>query len=89
MELRLTTEPNITDSIDDRKILSRLVNKNILKIDFEMINLHKDIEDLKRNNNNNIIVKLIKNENNMIEKQIKLYNENLKQVKCLNFSENK
>ena len=85
MELRLTTEPNITDSIDDRKILSRLVNKNILKIDFEMINLHKDIEDLKRNNNNNNIrVKLIKNENNMIEKQIKLYNENLKQVKCLN-----
>ena len=84
MELRLTTEPNITDSFDDRKCLSMLTNKNIIKIDYEMINLYKDIEELKRTNNNNLRLNLIKNENNMIEKQIKLYNENLKQIKCLN-----
>ena len=84
MEMRLSTEPQITDSLNDRKCLSNLVNSNLLKIDYEMMNLYKDIEDLKRTNNNKLRLNLIKNENNMIEKQIKLYNENLKQVKCLN-----
>ena len=84
MELRLTTEPNITDNIKDRNSLSNLVNNNILKIDYEMINLYKCFEDLERTNNNNIRLDLIKKENNIIEKQIKLYNENFKQLRCLN-----
>ena len=84
MEMRLTTEPQITESENDRKCLSNLVNANMLKIDYEMINLYKDIEDLKRTDNNQLRLNLIKKENNMIEKQIKLYNENLKQVKILN-----
>ena len=84
MELRLTTEPNITDSKKDRKSLANLVNDNILKIDFEMINLYKDFDDLKRINNNKIRMNLIKKENNMIEKQIQIYNKNLKQLKCIN-----
>ena len=84
MEMRLTTEPQITENENDRKCLSNLVSANILKIDYEMINLYKDIEDLKRTDNNQLRLNLIKKENNMIEKQIKLYNENLKQVKILN-----
>ena len=84
MELRMKTEPNITDSVDDRKCLCKLVNNNLLEIDHEMINLNKDFEELKRTNNNNLRINLIKKENKLIEKQIKLYNENLKQIKCLN-----
>lgn len=84
MELRLTTEPRINDNDKDKKSLSNLVNNDNLKIDYEMINLYKDIDDLKRTNNNNNRRKLIKNENDMIEKQMKLYSENLKQIGCLN-----
>ena len=84
MELRLTTDPNITDNIKDRNSLSNLINNNILKIDYEMINLYKNFDDIKRTNNNKIRMELIKKENNMIEKQIKIYNENLKQLKCIN-----
>ena len=84
MELRLTTESNIGNNIKDRNSLSNLINNNILKIDYEMINLYKNFDDLKRTNNNKIRLELIKRENNMIEKQIKIYNENLKQLKCIN-----
>ena len=84
MELRLNTNPNITGNINDRKSLSNLVKNNILKIDYEMINFNKDIDDLKRTDNNKNRMNLIKCHNDMIQKQIKLYNENLKQIKCLN-----
>lgn len=84
MEIRMCNEPNITDNINDRQCLSQLLLNNKLKIDNDKINLYKDIENLERTNNNDLRLKLINNENSMIEKQIKIYNENLKQIKCLN-----
>jgi hypothetical protein len=84
MEFRLTTEPKITDNIKDLNSLTNLVNNGDLKVDREIIDLYKDIDDLKRTDNNIIRKKLIKIENDMIQKQIKYYNENLKKIKCLN-----
>jgi hypothetical protein len=89
MELRLNSEPNITGHINERKSLFNLVNRGIINIDSSFISLFKDIEELKRTDNNEIRKSLIKKENDMIEKQIKLYNENLKQIKCLIFLLNK
>lgn len=84
MEFRLTTEPKITDNNKDLNCLTNLVNSGDLKVDKEIIDLYKDIDDLKRTNNNDKRKKLIKIENDMIQKQIKYYNENLKKIKCLN-----
>jgi len=84
MEFRLTTEPKITDNNKDLQSLTNLVNNGDLKVDKEIIDLYKDIDDLKRTDNNNLRKKLIKIENDMIQKQIKYYNENLKKIKCLN-----
>ena len=84
MEFRLTTEPKITDNNKDLNCLTNLVNSGVLKVDKEIIDLYKDIDDLKRTDNNNIRKKLIKIENDMIQRQIKYYNENLKKIKCLN-----
>lgn len=84
MEFRLTTEPKITDNNKDLNCLTNLVNSGNLKVDKELIDLYKDFDDLKRTDNNNIRKKLINIENDMIQKQIKYYNENLKKIKCLN-----
>jgi hypothetical protein len=84
MEFRLTTEPKITDNSKDLNCLTNLVNSGDLKVDKELIDLYKDFDDLKRTDNNNIRKKLINIENDMIQKQIKYYNENLKKIKCLN-----
>lgn len=84
MEFRLTTEPKISDNNKDLQCLTNLVNNGDLKVDKEIIDLYKDIDDLKRTDNNNLRKKLIKIENDMIQRQIKYYNENLKKIKCLN-----
>ena len=84
MEFRLNTDPHITGNENDRKCLSNLVNNNILQVDYNFINLFKDIEDLERTKKNKIRIGLIKKYNDLIEKQIKLYNQNLTQIKSLN-----
>ena len=84
MELRLTTEPNISNNDNDKKCLNYLLNDKILKIDTDMINLYKDIESVNRRNINSFRMNLIKKENELIEKQIALYNKNIGQIKNIN-----
>lgn len=84
MELRLTTEPNVSNNDKDKNCLNYLLNDKILKIDMDMINLYKDIELVNRGNINSSRINLIKKENELIEKQISLYNKNLVQIKNIN-----
>ena len=61
-----------------------MVNKNIYQIDEELIDFYKNHEKFERNKDKNNWKNVIKAENNLIEKQMKLYNENIKQFKSLN-----
>ena len=84
MELRLTTEPNVLNNDKDKNCLNYLLNDKILKIDMDMINLYKDIDFANRGNINSLRMNLIKKENELIEKQISLYNKNIVQIKHIN-----
>ena len=84
MELRLTTEPNISNNYNDKQSLNCLLNDKILKIDEDMIIFYKDIENANRGNINAYKMNLIKKENTLLEKQIDLYNKNIEQIKTIN-----
>ena len=84
MELRLTTEPNISNNDNDKQSLKCLLNDKILKIDEDMIIFYKDIENANRGNINAYKMNLIKKENTLLEKQIDLYNKNIEQIKTIN-----
>ena len=84
MELRLTTEPNISNNDNDKQSLNCLLNDKILKIDEDMIIFYKDIENANRGNINAYKMNLIKKENTLLEKQIDLYNKNIEQIKTIN-----
>ena len=84
MELRLTTEPNISNNDNDKQSLNCLLNDKILKIDEDMIIFYKDIEYANRGNINAYKMNLIKKENTLLEKQIDLYNKNIEQIKTIN-----
>ena len=84
MELRLTTEPNISNNVNDKQSLNCLLNDKILKIDEDMIIFYKDIENANRGNINAYKMNLIKKENTLLEKQIDLYNKNIEQIKTIN-----
>ena len=84
MELRITTDPKITGSDTDRNCLRNLYNEQSLKIDKNMIDLFRDIESVDRGNINILRMNLINKENQLIEKQMLLYNKNLEQIKDIN-----
>ena len=84
MEIRITTDPKLAGTENDRNCLSNLYKEQLLKIDKNMIDLYKDIESVKRGNYNVIRMNLIKKENELIEKQMDLYNKNLEQIKNIN-----
>ena len=84
MELRITTDPRITGSETDRNCLRNLYNEQSLKIDKNMIDLFRDIESVDRGNINILRMNLINKENQLIEKQMLLYNKNLEQIKDIN-----
>ena len=87
MELRITTDPKITykeNDINDITCLMDLFNEQTLQIDMNMINLYKDIKLVERGNINKLRMNLIKKENDLIEKQMLLYNKNLEQIKNIN-----
>ena len=84
MELRLTTEPNISNNDNDKQSLNCLLNDKILKIDEDMIIFYKDIENANRGNINAYKMNLIKKENTLLEKHIDLYNKNIEQIKTIN-----
>ena len=77
MELRITTDPKITSSENDRNCLMNLFNEQTLQIDMNMINLYNDIKSVERGNINMLRMNLIKKENDLIEKQMILYKKNL------------
>ena len=84
MEFRITTEPKITASENDRNSLINLFNNKLLNIDVDMIDFYKKIESVDRGNINTLRMNLIKKENELIEKQMMLYNKNLEQIKTIN-----
>ena len=84
MELRITTDPKITSSENDRNCLMNLFNEQTLQIDMNMINLYNDLKSVERGNINMLRMNLIKKENDLIEKQMVLYNKNLEQIKNIN-----
>ena len=87
MELRITTDPKITykeNDINDITCLMDLFNEQTLQIDMNMINLYKDIKLVERGNINKLRMNLIIKENDLIEKQMLLYNKNLEQIKNIN-----
>ena len=84
MELRITTDPKITGSETERNSLINLFNEKSLTIDKKMIDLFRDIKSVDKGNINALRMNLIKKENDLIEKQMLLYNKNLKQIKDIN-----
>ena len=84
MEFRITTEPKITASENDRNSLINLFNNKLLNIDVDMTDFYKKIESVDRGNINTLRMNLIKKENELIEKQMMLYNKNLEQIKTIN-----
>jgi len=61
-----------------------LIKDKSLNIDIDMINFHKDLDAVEKRNINRLKLNLIKKENDIIEKQINLYNHNLEQIKNIN-----
>ena len=83
-ELNMTTEPNIMGDNNDKKYISILMSKKILKVSEDIINLSEIIDNYNEKKNNENRLELIKKENDIIKKQLDEYDKNLQQINYLN-----
>ena len=88
-ELKLWNEPNITGSEKDAKYLMNLVNYGNFKIEQNLIDFSRAMEALNRNKDNFQRKNMLKIEKDLIQKQVRIYNTHMQQLKEINSLLNK
>ena len=83
-EIKMNHEPEINGTNEEIKLLVNYVNSGSMKIDQSLIDFNNEMEVLERNGDNvhrkNLLVKY----KDLIDKQLKLYNNQLLQLKDIN-----
>ena len=82
-------EPNITGSEKDAKYLMNLVNYGNFKIEQNLIDFSRAMEALNRNKDNFQRKNMLKIEKDLIQKQVRIYNTHMQQLKEINSLLNK
>ena len=80
-DLKFWNEPNITGSEKDAKYLMNLVNFGQYKIEQNLIDFSRAMDTLNRNKDNIQRKNMLKLEKDLIQKQIRIYNTHLQQLK--------
>ena len=80
-ELKFWNEPNITANEKDTKYLMNLVKYGEFKIEQNLIDFSRAIDTLNRNKDNIQRKNVLKMEKDLIQKQIRIYNSHLQQLK--------
>ena len=80
-ELKFWNEPNITGNEKDAKYLMNLVNFGAFKIEQNLIDFSRAMDTLNRNKDNIQRKNMLKLEKDLIQKQIRIYNTHLQQLK--------
>ena len=88
-EIKFWTEPNITSSEKDAKNLMNLVNCGNYKIEQNLIDYSRALEALNRNKDNFHRKNMLKLEKDLLQKQIRIYNTHIQQLKEINSLINK
>jgi hypothetical protein len=88
-EIKFWTEPNITASEKDAKNLMNLVNCGNYKIEQNLIDYSRALEALNRNKDNFHRKNMLKLEKDLLQKQIRIYNTHIQQLKEINSLINK
>lgn len=83
-ELKMNSEPEITDDKEEIDFLLNLVNNGSFRIDQNLIDYSKEIEALERTNDNKHRKNLLKMDKDLINKQLRLYNNHIQNLKDLN-----
>ena len=82
--MKFMNEPNITGSEKDAKHLLNLVNCGNFKIEQNLIDFSRSLEALNRNKDNFRRKNMLKIEKDLIQKQIRIYNTHMQQLKEIN-----
>ena len=82
--MKFMNEPNITGSEKDAKHLLNLVNCGNFKIEQNLIDFSRSMEALNRNKDNFRRKNMLKIEKDLIQKQIRIYNTHMQQLKEIN-----
>ena len=88
-ELKFWNEPNITGSDKDTKYLMNLVNFGNFRIEQSLIDYSRAMESLNRNKDNFQRKKVLKLQKDLIQKQLRIYNSHVQQLKEINLLLNK
>ena len=88
-ELKFWNEPNITGSDKDMKYLMNLVNFGNFRIEQSLIDYSRAMESLNRNKDNFQRKKVLKLQKDLIQKQLRIYNSHVQQLKEINLLLNK
>ena len=87
--MKFMNEPNITGSEKDAKYLMNLVNCGNFKIEQNLMDFSRSMEALNRNKDNFRRKNMLKIEKDLLQKQIKIYNSHMQQLKEINLLLNK
>ena len=82
--MKFMNEPNITGSEKDAKHLLNLVNCGNFKIEQNLIDFSRSMEALNRNKDNFRRKNMLKIEKDLIQRQIRIYNTHMQQLKEIN-----
>ena len=88
-ELKIRDSPDITGTKHEINCLQNMVNYGEIKIDQALIDYSRQLETLDRNKDNKQRKNMLKIEKELIQKQMKLYQTHIQQLKDINMLINK
>lgn len=88
-ELKMRNDPEITGSKDDINFLMNFVNCGGFRIEQSLIDFSKQIEALDRTKDNKQRKTMLKMDKDLIQKQLRMYNTHVQQLKEINLLLNK
>jgi len=88
-ELKMRNEPEITGNKDELKFLMNFVHFRKFKIEKGLIDFSNQVDALDRIKDNNHRIIMIKMEKDLIQKQLRIYNTHIQQIKEINLLLNK
>ena len=88
-ELKMRNDPEITGSKDDINFLMNFVNCGGFRIEQSLIDFSKQIEALDRTKDNKQRKTMLKMDKDLIQKQLRMYNTHIQQLKEINLLLNK
>lgn len=88
-EIKMNTEPDFKGGAEETKLLKTLVDNGFFKIDQNLMEFSKELEALERTKDNKHRKNILQTDKDLINKQLRLYNDNIKKLKDINLLLNK